>query len=328
MARVRRTGQQRGGASQSRLRPLQVLQAWWQHHRRSAGESLARLLAAPLGSALSGMVIGIAMALPVGMLVALDNADTLSSGWDSRARLSLFLRPEMSDAAAQRLTATVKARHDVGSARLVTRQDALEEFRELSGFGDVLRHLDENPLPNLVIATPAVERLDAAGAARWRDDLAALPGVDRAVLDMAWVQRLNAIMDLGRRLVLALGALFGFGVLLVVGNTIRLAIENRREEILVVKLVGGSDAFVRRPFLYTGLWYGLMGAAFAWLLVSATLWWLEKPLYTLLLLYQSGFRLQGLGAGGAAVLLGMGCLLGLLGAWLAVARHLSRIQPR
>jgi cell division transport system permease protein len=126
----------------------------------------------------------------------------------------------------------------------------------------------------------------------------------------------------------ALGVILALGVLLIIGNTIRLAIENRRQEILVVKLVGGSDAFVRRPFLYTGFWYGLGGACLAWAVIAAALWWLRGPLATLAVLYQSDFALEGLGPAGGAALLAAGALLGLLGAWLAVARHLSAIQPR
>ena len=135
-------------------------------------------------------------------------------------------------------------------------------------------------------------------------------------------------MQLSQRLVVVLAAILALGVLLVIGNTIRLAIENRREEIIVIKLVGGSNAFVRRPFLYTGLWYGLGGAVLAWLTVSLALWGLRAPLSALALLYQSDFALQGLGAYGGVQLMALGSALGLVGAWLAVARHLSAIQPR
>jgi cell division transport system permease protein len=274
------------------------------------------------------MVIGIALALPLGLSVALDNARSVSIGWDSPAQISLFLRAEVSAEAAQLLRERIMARPDVGGARLVSREQALEEFRQLSGFGDVLRNLDDNPLPNLVLVTPASGRDQAALAAALQRELQQEAGVERAVLDMEWVQRLNALVAVSQRAVAALGAILCLGVLLVIGNTIRLAIENRRQEILVIKLVGGSDAFVRRPFLYTGFWYGLGGACLAWLVVAIALWWLRGPMATLALLYQSDFVLEGLGALDSLALLAAGALLGLLGAWLAVTRHLSAVQPR
>jgi cell division transport system permease protein len=145
---------------------------------------------------------------------------------------------------------------------------------------------------------------------------------------MAWLARLNSLMELSRRLVLAVGGLLVLGVVLILGNTIRLAIENRRDEIVIVKLVGGSNAFVRRPFLYTGLWYGVGGGLFAAILVAGALWFLQDPISRLAQLYESAFELRGLGIMGGLNLIILGGLLGLSGAWLAVARHLSRIEPR
>jgi cell division transport system permease protein len=317
----------REGASQSRTGILDRLRSWFLHHQLSAVDSLRRLLESPVSSVLTWMVIGIALALPVGMAVALDNARSLSRNWDSPAQISLFLRAEMSAEAALRLEGAIQQREDVAATRFVSQQQALEEFQQLSGFADVLEHLDDNPLPNLIIVSPAGTSLSAESVRWLQTELATLPGVERAILDMEWVQRLNSLMQLSRRLVTALGALLALGVLLVIGNTIRLAIENRREEIVIVKLVGGSDAFVRRPFLYTGLWYGLGGALVSWCAVSLTLWWLRHPLMTLASLYQSSFSLQGLGLAGGLQLLLLGGSLGLVGAWVAVARHLKSIQP-
>lgn len=315
-----------GGAQQSKTGLFDRLKSWRQHHGFTARDSLLRLLKSPMSSLMTWLVIGIALALPVGLNVALENARGVSMGWDSPAQISLFLRSEVSLEAAGLLRDRVAARPDVSGARLVSREQALEEFRQLSGFGDVLKNLDDNPLPNLVLVTPASG--DGERAALLQSQLEAEAGVERAVLDMEWVQRLNALVALSQRAVSALGIILALGVLLIIGNTIRLAIENRRQEILVVKLVGGSDAFVRRPFLYTGFWYGLGGAALSWAVIAAALWWLRGPLATLAVLYQSDFVLEGLGLAGGAALLAVGALLGLLGAWLAVARHLSAIQPR
>lgn len=317
-----------GGASQSKTGIGDRLRSWQLHHRLSARDSLSRLLRSPLSSLMTWLVIGIALALPVGLSVALDNARAISVGWDSPAQISLFLRAEVSMDAADLLRQRILERPDVSSVRLVSRDQALEEFRQLSGFGDVLENLDDNPLPNLVLVTPLGGDGQAQRAAALQLALQEEASVERAVLDMEWVQRLNALVQLSQRAVAALGAILGLGVLLVIGNTIRLAIENRRQEILVIKLVGGSDAFVRRPFLYTGFWYGLGGALVAWWVVAVALWWLRGPMATLALLYQSSFQLEGLGVLDSIGLLAGGSFLGLLGAWLAVARHLSAVQPR
>jgi cell division transport system permease protein len=320
-------GTRREGASQSRTGLADLLRSWLQHHRLSALDSLQRLLRGAFSSVMTWLVIGIAMALPVGLSVALQNVSAVSGNWESPAQISLFLRAEMSVQAAQQLQQRFEARDDVAATRLVSREEALAEFQQLSGFGDVLRNLDDNPLPNLILVTPAAGALEGEQAALLQAKLQREPGVARAVLDMAWVQRLNALMLLSQRLVLVLATILALSVLLVIGNTIRLTIQNRRDEIVVIKLVGGSDAFVRRPFLYTGLWYGLGGASLAWLIVSAALWGLRVPLSALALLYQSDFHLQGLTAGSGLQLLLLGAALGLIGAWLAVARHLSAIQP-
>ncbi len=318
----------REGASQSRTGFGDRFRSWLQHHRRSSVDSLQRLMLSPFSSVLTWLVIGIALAMPVGLSIALENARTVSGSWDSAAQVSVFLHTELSLEAAQRVEQSLRAREDIAATRLVTREEALQEFQQLSGFGDVLRNLDDNPLPNLILVTPRQTQLDGEQALALQAELEQQPGVQRAVLDMAWVQRLNALMHLSQRMVMVLGVILAFGVLLVIGNTIRLAIENRREEIVVVKLVGGSDAFVRRPFLYTGLWYGLGGAVLSWLIVSAALWGIRGPLSALALLYQSDFHLQGLGAEGGLLLLLLGSSLGLVGAWSAVARHLAAIQPQ
>jgi cell division transport system permease protein len=296
------------------------------HHRLSAADSLYRVLDKPLSSVLTWLVIGIALALPVGLNVALDNVDHLSSAWDSPAQISLFLREDLEADRAQQFQQALAAREDIAGARYVSREEALAEFSELSGFADVLASLDENPLPDLVLVTPAGQGGEAASALR--EELQATPEVAQAVLDMEWLQRLNSLMELSRRLVLAVGGLLVLGVVLILGNTIRLAIESRREEIVIVKLVGGSNAFVRRPFLYTGLWYGVGGGVFAATLVALSLWFLSAPVDQLAALYQSGFQLSGLGIMGALNLVILGGLLGLTGAWLAVARHLVEIEPR
>jgi cell division transport system permease protein len=321
------TVRRKGGASLSRTDLRGHAKAWIQHHRLSAADSLMRVLDSPGSSVLTWLVIGIALALPVGLNVALDNVSQMSAGWDSPAQISLFLQREVSPDRLRELEGELGARQDVSETRIILREEALDEFRTLSGFADVLASLQENPLPDLILVTPDAA-LDGPGVSALRVELQGISGVAEAVLDMEWLQRLNSLMELSRRLVLAIGGMLVVGVMLILGNTIRLAIESRREEIVIVKLVGGSSGFVRRPFLYTGLWYGVGGGVLAALLVSAALWSLEKPISDLAILYESAFQLSGLGVMGSLNLVILGGLLGLAGAWLAVSRHLARIQPR
>lgn len=315
----------RGGASASHTRYQHRLNSWVTHHRLSAADSLARLLDNPVSSLLACLVIGIALALPTAFNIALDNARQLSNQWDRSAQLSLFLHIGTSSQQIDEFYRELLERENIAEVVLVSREEALAEFSLLSGFADVLDSLDGNPLPDLLVVTPAPS---AGSLLSLEQELSADPRVAETVLDTAWLERLNTLMELGRRVVLALGGVLLVGVLLILGNTIRLTIENRREEIVIVKLVGGSNGFVRRPFLYTGLWYGVGGGFFAALLVAAALWFLGEPVARLAELYQSRFKLGGLGIMGSLNLIVLGGLLGLSGAWLAVSRHLGQIAPR
>ena len=319
----------KGAGRKSRPYRSNPLRAWLSHHLDCARDSLRRLLYSPLSSTMGWLVIGIALALPVGLLLVLDNARDLLGRLDSPVQLSLFLEMELPATEVEEMVRTLEQRPDVAATRLVTPRQALQEFEQMLGHDDLLDHLDANPLPNLILVSPAASPGDRAAAdLQWA--LGELPGVERVVLDMAWVQRLNSILRLGERLVWVIGSLLGLGVLLVVGNSIRLVIESRRDEILIIKLVGGSDAYVRRPFLYTGLGYGLGGALMAWLIVAVAGWLLAEPLQALALTYHVDFTAQGLRGGwrtGLPLLL-VGSALGLAGSWLALARHLAGIQPR
>jgi cell division transport system permease protein len=317
----------RAGASQSRAQVSHQLRGWLQHHRLSAAQSLLKVLERPAASMLTWLVIGIALALPVGFSVALDNVDRLGAGWDSPAQMSIFLTKDVDAQRAAAMTASLQQHDQIDSVNFVSREAALSEFAALSGFADVIESLQENPLPDVMLVTPRRDLASEAVAAL-RDELAALEDVDEVVVDMAWLQRLQSLLELSRRAVLMIGAMLVLGVILILGNTIRLAIEGRRDEIVVVKLVGGSNAFVRRPFLYTGLWYGVGGGLCAGLLVAAALWFVDEPVASLAALYKSNFSVVGPGVMGVLNLVILGGLLGLAGAWLAVTRHLSKIEPR
>lgn len=314
-----------GGASISKVNKSARLKAWRRHHVNMAIDSLARLLAAPFGSLMTWAVIAIALSLPVGLYVFLNNAQLVSSNWDGSAQISLYLNEQVQDSAGRNLTQKLQMDSAIAETRYLSREQTLAEFKEFSGFGEALDYLDDNPLPPVIIVRPAVSGIESQQALVSR--LQALPEVEEAQLDLAWVKRLYHIMELGQRTITALGFLLGLAVLLVVGNTIRLAIENRRQEIVVVKLIGATNAFVRRPFLYTGIWYGLGGGILAWLLINVSLYWLDAPVRSLASAYASDFSLIGLSLRDSLLLLVSSTLLGWLGAWIAVSRHLGKVEP-
>jgi len=325
---VMRADVRKSAASPRRISARDRFANYRLHHRQVAGESLMRMLRNPLGSLATWLVIGIALALPGSLYVALDNLAQLSTAWDGAPQMSLFLRENVDDGAGRALSERLAKHAQVANVQYVSREQALAEFRQLSGFGEVLDHLDNNPLPAVILVRPKAQGEDAAVVQRLFEEIKALPEVDKAVLDLQWVERLYAMIAIGHRVALGLALMLGLGVLLVIGNTIRLAIESRRDEILVVKLVGGTNAFVRRPFLYTGVWFGLGGGLIACLILNLGLYWLGNPVAHLADLYSSQFMLQGLGGRQTALLLLSAVGLGWFGAWLAVGRHLGAIQPR
>ena len=289
--------------------------------------SLGVLSRSPFATLMTAAVIGIALALPSGLHVVLKNAQQLSGGWDGAAQISLFLKRSVSEAEAERLAQQIQKLPQVYEVSYISRRQALEEFQRLSGFGDALQALQDNPLPSVLVIRPAANASSPESTETLLQTLGNYPPVELAQLDMQWVKRLYVIMELVRRGVVVLAILLAIAVLLVVGNTIRLAIQNRREEIVVMKLIGGTDAFIRRPFLYTGFWYGVFGGMIAWLLVSFSLSILSGPVERLAGLYQSQFQLSGLDVVSTSLLLAISILLGLAGSWLAVGRHLRDIEP-
>lgn len=295
------------------------------HHLQVLLSSLGQLCRSPLSTLLTALVIGIALALPAGLYVLVKNVQTLSADWEAGAQISLFLKPDISDERAEQLAERLRLLPGIGGVNTLSRAAALEEFRQLSGFGDALNALDDNPLPAVLTINPSVNA--ARATETLADTLRALPEVEITQFDRHWLQRLHAILAVAQRGVLLLAGLLALAVLLIVGNTIRLAIHNRRDEIEITQLIGATDAFIRRPFLYSGLWYGLCGGLMAWLLVALSLRLLSGPVQTLATLYQSDFRLSGVDAQTVVILLGVGVALGILGSWLAVHRHLVAAEP-
>lgn len=327
MIGVRKKNRRQSARASKRLPRLLSPRVYLQRHAQVALDSLGRLYRNPLPSVMTAAVIAIALALPSGLYLLLDNLHRLSGSWAGQASVSVFLKDKVPAQQTEGLAARIRQWPEVASLQLITPEQALEEFTARSGFADALETLDENPLPAVLIVTPGPEHTAPGPAAELQKKLRSLPEVDLAQLDLEWVQRLTAMIDIARRGILVISALLALAVLLVIGNTIRLEIQNRRAEIVVTKLIGATNGFVRRPFLYSGLWYGLFGALLAWLLVAGGFWLLANPVARLAGLYQSDFTFKTLPLQSLGLLLASGILLGLLGSWLAVGRHLNAIEP-
>lgn len=321
-----RSASQRGAGHQSRS-PFTWLEGYRAHHIKVGRDSAVRLWQQPVSTVMTWAVMGIALALPVGLMLLLVSLQGLSAGWESAARITLYLEDSVSEAEVRALQEELLGRPAVAEVQWIHKDEALAQFRASSGLADALDYLDENPLPHTLLATPVDHRRTAEGVDRLVNELEQLAPVARVQVDLGWLQRLSALTEVISRGVWVLALLLAAAVMLVIGNTIRLAIESRRDEILVAKLVGGTDAFVRRPFLYTGAWYGLGGGFVALLILQIALWGLNGPIGRLATLYNSDFRLAGLPFDGVLGLLAMAVVLGWLGAWLAVRRHLDDIDP-
>jgi cell division transport system permease protein len=273
------------------------------------------------------LVIAVTLALPAAVNIVVKNAQAISGGWDNALDFSLFLRQGLPESEAEALGRLIEQRADVESVRFVSAKTALAEFRELSGFGAALDQLPDNPLPHTLVVRPGVGNTSAS-LLLLQEELANLPEAEYVQVDTEWIQRFHAILDIVRQAIAIGGALLGVAIVVIIGNTIRLDIENRRDEIEVTKLIGASNAFVRRPFLWTGFWYGLFGGLFALALVFYGLYLLEGPVARLAGLYQSTIAIASMDAAEAAGIVGIGVVLGLFGSWFTAARHMRRIEPR
>lgn len=313
------------GARKSRQTAASRVAHWRTHHLREARASFRRLGTTPAATLMSLLVVALALALPASLYLLLGNAEKLTEGWSGQAQISVYLRQDLAAERQSALAAEIGRRPDVARTRLITPAQALDEFRTLSGYGDALNLLEGNPLPGVIVVTPT--DISPPAVKRLRDSLASLPEVDAADIDLAWLQRLAAILTFSQRLLWALAGALGATVLLVIGNTIRLEIEARKDEVRILSLLGATNAFVRRPFLYTGFWTGLLGGVLACLTVGIFFFWLQGPVDDLARLYQSPFQLQGPDLLFLLGLLVFSSLLGVLGAWLAVGRHLRALEP-
>lgn len=298
-----------------------------QEHARVFFFSLGKIGRAPLATALSALVIGIALALPAALQVVAQNFTQVGHSWQESLQISLFLKDSASPERGEALTRELRAQRGVAETRYISKDQSLEEFSTQAGFGDALTILGDNPLPAVIVVTPTAQ-LGKAGVADLAARFGGLPEVDVAKLDQKWLERLHALLSITERAASIIAVLLGIAVLVIVGNTIRLDIEARREEIEVMKLLGAPTSFIRRPFLYAGVWHGLFGGLLAWMLVLAGIGSLSGPAATLAQAYGSGFVLQTLPVADGLGLVAAGVGLGWLAAWLTVARRLGQVELR
>jgi cell division transport system permease protein len=301
---------------------------YFARHAQALLGATGRLARQPVATLLTLVVIALALALPSGLWVLVSNARAATGDLSDTVELSVYFKADVPIERVRQLAQEAAAHPGVALAQVTTADEALAEFRKYSGFGAALESLEGNPLPHLLTVRPSADAGQPAAIDALRKYLAAWPEVELVQVDTEWVQRLAALIELLRRILVLGSALLGAGVLALIGNTIRLEINQRRPEIEVTKLVGGSDGFVRRPFLYEGLLYGGVGALLAWAVTAAAVALLAPPVRELSALYGSQFSIRGLGLREVGALVGAGALLGLVGAWVAAARHIARMDPR
>ncbi|HWG76421.1 MAG TPA: permease-like cell division protein FtsX [Steroidobacteraceae bacterium] len=301
---------------------------WAARHGHAFISTLGHLSRHTLATALTVLAISLALALPLALGVLVSNVRALRGSLDESLGLSVYLKPGMADSQAHQLAARVRAEPGVASVSLISAAQGLALLRTQSGFGAALGSLTDNPLPTVLEVHPAAAAATPQRLDTLRARLAALPSVDAVQLDRAWALRFNAILAVAREALLVSAGLIAAGVIAVIGNTIRLEIQGRWAEIEVTKLVGGSNAFVRRPFLYAGVLYGALAGLLGFGIVLLARIALSQPVAALTAAYGGHFALQGPGLRELGGLVGGGALLGWLGAAVAAGRQLARIEPR
>lgn len=310
-----------GGQASARRR----LEGWLTQSWRAQRLSLRQFAANPLGNLLTALMLAVALALPACFLVALDNLQGLFVNWSGSHEINVFYTAELSGNKAQELSRRILARPDVQQVRFIDRDAALDEFKRYSGMSEALDALEENPLPAMVMVHPRSE-LGQVDRQLLVEQLGTLPGVDSVRFDRQWAMRLGRMLEIARRVVLAVAILLGFAILVIVANTTRLEVLNRREDIRVSTLFGASSPFIRRPFLYTGFWLGLVGGFLALLIVFGMTVALQDPVRALAATYGSDFELAWPGLLTSMTLPLTGALLGMGGSAYSVGRYMRTLR--
>ncbi|MDP1771614.1 MAG: permease-like cell division protein FtsX [Methylobacter sp.] len=301
--------------------------AYRNHHAQALFSSLGRLVASRFSSAMTIVVLAIAISLATGFYILVANLQQLAGNLEASNQISLFLKDDISEARTNKFVNSIKQNPDVQDVKLITKEQALAEFQSYSGFGEAIKALEKNPLPVVIQVQPKNSLENEQALQALLEDFSRSAEVDFAQLDMQWVKRLKSIMEVVRCGVFLLSLLLGAGVLFITANTIRLELYNRRDEIVIAKLVGATNGFICRPFLYGGFWIGFFSGVAAWFIVTVIMLILRQPVETLSRLYDSAFHVLFLGFTETLALLFISSVLGVVGSWIVLHFQLRQLKP-
>ncbi|MCQ1056687.1 permease-like cell division protein FtsX [Photobacterium sp. DNB23_23_1] len=296
-------------------------------HKQQCKQSLADMIRRPLGNILTLAVLAFALTLPTSFYLFAKNVTLVAQVWQNPTQMTVYVEPGTSAGRVKQLHDELVQWPEIESLESISPEQGLVEFRQQAGFEQALSLLDDNPLPAVLIVKPTEAWQLDAKATELASRLRLENGVDEVRLDSDWLQRLAAIKQLVVILAMIISGLMLFAVFLIVGNTLRLQVLNQRDEIQVMKLVGATDSFILRPYLYTGVWYGLIGGVAAWVLTALVAMLLDGAVAHLANLYDSPFRMVGFSWDESLILLMISVFLGLLAARLSAGRHLKEIEP-
>lgn len=302
------------------------LRAYRDLHAHALFSSLGRLVAARLNAVLTIIVLSISISLACGFYLLVENAEQLTSDLETSNQISLFLRDDVSLASATRLANGIKLDPSVQAVKIITKEQALKEFEEFSGFGEAIKALEKNPLPIVLQVIPKNSLEEGQNIETLVENFKQAGEVDFAQLDMQWVKRLQLMIEVANVSVVLLGVLLSLAVLFITGNTIRLELHTRKDEIVIAKLVGATNGFVQRPFLYTGFWIGFFSGVSAWFIVTIMMLILKQPVEKLSMLYNSSFHLQFMGFFETLALILLSSTLGVVGSWVVVRLQLQQMK--
>lgn len=295
-------------------------------HAQTLVSSLGRLPRSPYSSMMTIMVIAVALTLPGGFYVLVENFKQLSGVLETRNHISLFLKHTVTNETGKGIAKQVTGKPWVKQAKVITKEEGLKEFRDYSGFNSGMAFLEFNPLP-VVIQIEPVETINEFRKLHGLiAELERIPNVESAQIDLQWVERVYSIMNLVRRGVVLLGLLLGMAVIFIVSNTLRLELKNRSDEIIVAKLVGATNGFIRRPFLYSGFWYGILSSLLGLIFIQLIIKVLEGPINEIAFLYGSEFKIQGLSVNESLTIVAISIILAITGAWLVLGSHLRHLK--
>ena len=301
---------------------------WVYIHLQQLRQTMREIWHTPLTSLMTIGVIGVSLALPAALMVILKNAESVTAQWQSGTQITLYLQKGTSDAEVRSLQDRIRQNSQVESVRYISPEQGMTEFKAISGFSEAQAYLSDNPLPPVLEVKPRQVFHSPQESEQLLQSLKQESAVQQAKLDIQWVTRLNGIIELARQLVHVFGGFLVIGLMLTVANTLRLYIFSRRSEIEVMKLMGATDGFIQRPFLYLGFWYGVVGGLVAWWLSEVLLLLSEQAVTYLAELYDSSFRLTGLGSADGGLLILLGVSLSMGAAWFSVHKHLREIEPQ